>query len=264
VNSLIQKFYALDGEQLYKEVIFLNDAPVSWEEISKRAPDLPRAWFELSRISKEDRLEFSREFWLDRFPYHPSAHPLFFEFFEELDDIVVVLARKGEEPHLKAELLYSIRDSSCFFRGLPPCKEEDLESLFEEVGYVLPRDYCSFMKIHNGFGKRSEMGLLKTQEIPEARKRVMDLILEAPEPVKSGSAMIDPVSLIPFFEELGLGSFQCFYSDWYPGSEMGNVYLSGIDYIISDIDDKKMWQENLAFPTFMDWFVCYLQGSYIT
>ena len=48
---------------------------------------------------------------------------------------------------------------------------------------------------------------------------------------------------------------------WYPGSEMGNVYLSGIDYTISDYRDRKEWADRLAFPTFLDWLAFYLEGN---
>ena len=41
---------------------------------------------------------------------------------------------------------------------------------------------------------------------------------------------------------------------------MGNVYLSGIDYTLSDVSDKKAWAENLAFPTFSEWLAYYLRG----
>ena len=245
MNSLIRKFFT--GTQ-FKEVRFLSEeSDATWEEISDIAFDLPRGWFELSKVSSQDRVEFTRDFWLDRIPYHPSAHPAFFEFFEQLDDVAVVLTREREGEPFDAELVYSLADGSSFFRGKPPC----IEGI--EIEVHLPQDYLSFLRIHNGFGKLSEMGLLEMEEILPARRRVIDLL-------KAGDVNVDPGTLIPFYESLGLSSFQCFYTDWYPGAEMGNVYLSGIDYTISDVSNKKMWTENLAFPTFSEWLVYYLQG----
>lgn len=261
MNSLIRQFFSGSKEGQFKEVRFLNEEPnATWEEISKVAFDLPRGWFELSRVSPQDRIDFTRDFWLDRIPYHPSAHPAFFEFFEQLDDVGVVLTRKMADEPMDAELVYSLADGSTFFRGRPPCGDADIQELRNEIDVSLPRDYLSFLKIHNGFGKLSEMGLLEIQEIADARRRVIEMILKTEKRVRSGELIVDAGALFPFFEALGLSSFQCFYSDWYPGSEMGNVYLSGIDYTISDVSNKKSWVENLAFPTFSEWLSYYLQG----
>ncbi len=250
MNSLIEQFYSSGA---FKEVIPLEQ--LQWDEAVKRAPNLPRGWYELSRVSAADRVEFTREYWLDRLPYHPSAHPLIYEFFERLDDVGVMLTRTKEE-EMKAELVYSFADNSSFFRGQEPAPENELEELKSEVGLNLPQDFLSFAKIHNGFGKLSDIGVMPIDEIPSAKRRVMELILRAPEPLK-----VDAGTLVPFYEAFG---FQCFYADWYPGNEMGNVYLSGIDYTISDVTDKSEWMENLAFPTFMEWLSTYLQGMNIS
>lgn len=261
MNSLVRNFFTGKEEISFKEVIFLSEeSQAKWDDVSKKAPDLPRGWFELSRISARDRVDFTRDYWLDRMPYHPSAHPAFFEFFEQLDDVAVVLARKKEEEALAAELVYSLADDSTFFRGKSPCTERELAELKNEIDVSLPFDYLSFARIHNGFGKLSEMGVLEIGEIAYARRRVMDLLIQTDKRVKSGGADVDPGALIPFYESLGLVSFQCFYTDWYPGSEMGNVYLSGIDYTLSDVSDKKAWVENLAFAAFSEWLAYYLQG----
>lgn len=261
MNSLVMQFFTGTEERPFKEVIFLNEqSNVSWEDISKKAPHLPRGWYELSKVSAKDRVEFTRDFWLDRMPYHPSAHPGFYDFFEQLDDVCVVLMKKREDDPFEAQLIYSLADNSSFFRGNPPCKESEIQELSHEIEMTLPRDYICFMRIHDGFGKLSEMGLLEVEDLAHARRRVMDLMIQSNHRITVKGKTVDPSSLIPFYETLGLASFQCFYRDWYPGSEMGNVYLSGIDYTLSDLDDKKAWSENLAFPTFSEWLVQYLQG----
>lgn len=250
VNSLIEQFYSTGA---FKEVIPVEN--LDWEEASKRAPMLPRGWYELSRVSAQDRVEFTRDFWLDRLPYHPSAHPQIYEFFDRLDDVCVMLTRTKDE-EMKAELVYSFADNSSFFRGKEPAKEDDLEDLKAELGVNLPKDFLSFARIHNGFGKLSDIGVMPIEEMAAAKRRVMELVLRAPEPMK-----VDAGTLIPFYEAFG---FQCFYADWYPGTEMGNVYLSGIDYTISDVTEKVEWMENLAFPTFIEWLNTYLQGMNIS
>jgi len=261
MNSLIRQFFTGNKENQFKEVLFLSEeSNATWEAISRIAFDLPRGWFELSRLSPQDRIEFTRDFWLDRIPYHPSAHPAFFEFFDQLDDVAVVLMRRREEEPLDSELVYSLADNSSFFRGKPPCTEGDLHDLKSEIELNLPHDFLSFVRIHNGFGKLSEMGLLEVEEIAPVRRRVMNMLMQTEKRIHAAGLEVDPAALIPFYETLGLSSFQCFYTDWYPGNEMGNVYLSGIDYTLSDVSDKKMWAENLAFPTFSEWFAYYLQG----
>ena len=180
------------------------------------------------------------------------------EFCSRLDDTAPVISRKDDE--LQPEMVYSLADNSTFFRGLPPASEEDLREFRNEIGLTFPRDYLSFLRLHNGFGKLSELGLLRIEDVGIARQRVKGLLLHAEKSVKSEGRAVDPGSFIPFYEAYGLSSFQCFYADWYPGSEMGNVYLSGIDYTISRISDRKSWAENLAFPTFLEWLTYYLEG----
>lgn len=261
MNSLARKFFTSSKENGFCAIRFLTDEPnCSWEEISRIAYDIPRGWFELSRISSQDRVEFTRDFWLDRLPYHPSAHPAFFEFFERLDDVALLLVQRMEGEPMDVELVYSLADDSSFFRGRPPINDFECAELLGELDVNLPRDYVSFLKIHNGFGKLSEMGLLELQEMRDTKRRLLDLFLKSDKRLKAGAKEVDPSGLFPFYEALGLSSFQCFYSDWYPGSEMGNVYFSGIDYTISDVSQKRAWVENLAFPTFSEWLSYYLQG----
>jgi hypothetical protein len=263
MNSLARKFYELGGEANFQEVLVLSEESQSdWSAISERTPDLPRGWFELSRISPEERIEFVRDTWFEILPYHPIAHPAFSDFFARLDDIAIVLAK--QDGSLQPEMVYSLADNSTFFRGLPPAAEEDVREFKTEIGSPLPRDYLSFLRVHNGFGKLSEIGVLRIEDVGDAVRRARNLLLSAEKPVRSGGRAVDPASLIPFYEAYGLGSYQCFFADWYPGSEMGNVYLSGIDYTISETSDRKAWGENLAFTTFLEWLAYYLQGMNVS
>ena len=270
MNSMVRQFFTTgkEEENSFKEVLFLTEEiAVNWVEISKKSPDLPRGWFELSRLAPRDRVEFTRDFWLDRLPYHPTAHPLIYEFFDQLDDIAVVLIQTEKDEPMFPELIYSLEDNSSFFRGRPPCSEEDLLELKNEIGIPLPQDFLSFLRIHSGFGKLSEMGLMPASEISDSKRRILEIVTLSERPLKMGKindTRVDPHSLIPFYEAFGLSSFQCFYADWYPGSEMGNVYLSGIDYTISDTSKRGAWADGLAFPTFLEWLAYYLQGMNVS
>ena len=175
MNSLARQFYEVGGESNFQEVLFLSeDRTQNWSDVSERVPDLPRGWFELSRISREERLEFIRDYWFDLLPYHPPAHQGVNEFFACLDDVALVITRKDDE--LQPEMVYSFADNSTFFRGLPAASEEDLREFRSEMIIPLPRDYLSFLRIHNGFGKLSEMGLLKIEDVGMAKQRVKDLL----------------------------------------------------------------------------------------
>ena len=71
--------------------------------------------------------------------------------------------------------------------------------------------------------------------------------------------LINPHSLIPFYESFGMPFYQCFYKDWYPETEMGNIYYSGNTNTISDVKNKDPSSEAMAFSTFSDWLIFYLE-----
>ena len=260
MNTLVRDFYRTGSPEALHAVLFLTELEEKWEEISQKSSALPRGWFELCRLPLADRIEFVRDFWLNLLPYHPSFHLFLTEFFDKLEDVGVVLSQSKKEAPWTVEIVYSLKDDRSFFRGLPPCQECDLEEL-KSLVFPLPRDYLSFLRIHNGFGKLSELGLLGIDQVKEAKERLMNQLLAAERPLMVGNRSIDPNSLIPFYESYGLDSYQCFFADWYPGNEMGNVYLSGIDYTISDYMDRKGWADQLAFPTFLEWLAFYLEGN---
>jgi len=257
MNLLVNQYFR-EGAN-FEKVILLSDLPnMSWQEVVQMAPNFPRGWFELSRISIENRIHFTYDFWLDKLPFNVSVYPGLTRFFEKLDDVGVVLACKKDR--WTPQLVYSLSDNSSFFRGLPGAMQSDLEELKMSLDFPLPRDYLAFMKIHNGFGRISEMGLLRSDELASAKRRLTEMILKTDQLVKSGLISVDPGALCPFYEVYGLDSYQCFYADWYPTNEIGNVYFSGIDYTVSDTSEQKAWSENLAFPTFSEWFIYYLEG----
>jgi hypothetical protein len=261
MNELVRQYFR-EGVH-FEKVIFLSDSSeMHWSDITQMVPDFPRGWFELSRISVENRLHFTYDFWLDRLPFHAKVYPALGSYFEKLDDIGAVLIRNHDLWNV--ELIYSLRDNSSFFRGAAPASLSDIEEVKMSLRIPLPRDYLAFMKIHNGFGRLSEMGLLKVDELMDAKRHLMDLILKSDQPIKSGLNSVDPTALCPFYEVSGLDSFQCFYADWYPGSEVGNVFFSGIDYTVSDTSQQNNGAENFAFPTFLEWLICYLDGMSIS
>ena len=76
---------------------------------------------------------------------------------------------------------------------------------------------------------------------------------------KSGK-VVNPKTLIPFYESFGMPFYQCFWDGWHPEQEMGNVYYSGESNTISDpalTDEGSM--EQMTFPTFSEWLLFYLE-----
>ncbi len=263
MNSLAKKYYEVGGESDVQEVVFLSaQNTFDWKEISQKVSDMPRAWFELSRISKEDRIEFVSTLWETQLPFHPMIHARIRRFFSRLDDIAILIVRRDFTYF--AEMVYSIGDNSSFFRGFPPLGEEDISILTNELGVRLPSDYLSFLCLHNGFGKLAEPGIFRIEEMERARQDVRKILTHRDKVIRCKGHIIDPEALIPFYEDYGFNSFQCFFSDWYPNSEMGNVYLSGINYTMSDIADQSIWADQLAFTSFVEWLTVYLEGMNVS
>ncbi len=264
MNALVREFYQTsgkEGESVFHSVLFLSESEESWEAASAKCAELPRGWYELCCLPTVDRISFTREFWTGRLPYQPAFCKVLSDFFTKLEDVGVVLSKTSPGAPWNAEMVYSLKENRSFFRGPPPCKDEDIEQLKMIANVMLPRDYLSFLRIHNGFGKLSELGLLKASQAIRMKEKVMNFLLSNERPLMHRGRVVDPASLIPFFESFGTESYQCFFADWYPGNEMGNVYLSGIDYTISDCADPKEWADQLAFPSFLDWLAFYLEGN---
>ncbi len=241
------------------DILLLTEGKLTWEEAKKRAPCLIKGWFELSLLSTQDRIEFTKDFWLKTLPFIPQAHSNIASFFDRLEDIGVFLFQeKIGNPYL-AEIVYSLKEGSVFFRGKIPCTHEDIHFFQQSFTNLLPRDYFAFLRIHNGFAKTSDTGMLSLQDIPLAKESMQAVIYEGEGAVFCDGKEIDPAALIPFYESFGRHSYQCFYTEWYPTSEMGNVYFSSQDFTISRYTLPNL-HETMAFTTFLQWLVFYLEG----
>jgi hypothetical protein len=263
MNSHVRRFYRkyIDEEvpvRFYHEVIALHEHPrMSWEETKSKAPSLPKGWYELALLAAEDRIEFTKEFWLSALPFISHVHAFLNGFFDRLDDIGVYLVQQQFDSPFECELVYSLRDDSSFFHGLPPA-DEKIEGLKIAFSDVLPNDYLAFLNIHDGFSKHSDTGIIRSSQLFSAYEKLQDRIQN--EVIYSGKKMIEPRELIPFYESFGQPSFQCFYLGWTPMDSVGNIFYSMAEGKISDVQDPKCWDENMAFPTFLDWLIFYLQA----
>ncbi|MBS0605687.1 MAG: SMI1/KNR4 family protein [Parachlamydiales bacterium] len=266
MNSHVRRFYRkfIDEDapiRLYHEVIALHEAPrFSWEEISSKVPSLPKGWHELAYLQKQDRIEFSRDFWLSTVPFEPRFHEFFNQFFSALDDVGVYVTQLRFDSPFESEIVYSLRDGSCFFHGSPPCSDEEIAKLKQDFDGLIPEDFCAFLKIHDGFSKHTDTGLVKTKFLKALYDQLIVELREDRQDIVCKGKIIDPKSLIPFYESFGQPSYQCFFTEWHPGKEVGNVYYSTLEKVISDHTDRNASMENLAFPSFLDWLVFYLES----
>lgn len=232
---------------------------ITWEEIKNIAPELTRGWYELARLDDADRLEFTKDFWISKLPYRQGVDELINKFFSSLDGIGIFITQKKYDDPYSVHLVYSIKGDGGFFCGCPPITERrlgDLQEFFQHN--ILPRDYIAFLQIHDGFCKTTDStGIIKSEDVPQT---YIDFQRLQPEPIMtSKGTFVDPKSLIPFYESFGMPFYQCFWSDWYPEGEMGNVYYSSEGKSISDIYTGMTSTETMAFPTFTDWLLFYLE-----
>lgn len=246
----------------FRQVIALHDNPLlDWSDASKIAPGLCRGWYELAQLPTQDRIEFTRDFWLAKLPYHPNSNEFFTKFFASIDDVGVFLTQKNYEDPFIAHLVYSLAEDSGFFHGESAASEAEIINLQKEFpNYILPADYLAFLQIHNGFAKLTDTGMTPSTNMKESYQAFQKLLQEGEEPITTlKGASVNPKSLIPFYESFGMPFFQCFWGEWYPDQEMGNVYYSALARIIAPCEKKDESAETLAFQTFTDWLMFYLE-----
>jgi hypothetical protein len=259
MNELVYEFYKKSSKgdkKLFTDVIVLNrDDLISWEEIINLCPNFPRGWYELEKIQKEDKIEFVKEFWQATLPYDMLFDSFLSTFFFRIEDIGSVLLKRDGQDNYVCEQFYVIKEKTFFFRGAPPITTEQISRLNNQFSNNLPRDYLSFLKIHNGFGKNTDYGLINTQEIQYVKD---NLINPEQKEIKCQGLEIDPKHLIPFYKSYDGRDFQCFFMDWYPSNEMGNVCYSLVENTISDYKLAKL-ENNLSFTSFLKWLLFYLE-----
>ncbi len=246
----------------FHQVIALHHTPsLGWADAVQFAPSLCRGWYELAQLPTQDRIEFTRDFWLAKLPYHSKLNGFIIQFFASLDDLGIFLTQQKYEDPFLPHLVYSLSDNSGFFHGESPAHESEIIRLQKEFpNDILPIDYLAFLRIHNGFTKLTDTGILPSLKVKESYQDFQLILEKEKEPIMtSGGTPVNPASLIPFYESFGMPFFQCFWKEWYPEQEMGNVYYSALDRVIATWDQKNESAETMAFQTFTDWLMFYLE-----
>lgn len=233
----------------------------SWEEVTKLIPNMSKGWFELAHLDVKDRIDFTRDFWLSKLPYHPKLDAFIMHFFESLDDIGIFMTQRTFDDPFEAHMVYGLKRDECFFRGALPATESELTTLREEFPEVIfPADYLAFLQIHNGFAKTTDVtGITPISEMAHTCGDFQALVLEEGILTTAKGTSVDPKKLIPFYVSFGMPFYQCFWAEWYPEQEMGNVYYSDLTKTISNVECSDPSAEGMAFPTFLDWLMFYME-----
>jgi hypothetical protein len=245
----------------FHRVIPLHEEPyLDWQEAWELSPCLCKGWFELAHLSVQDRIEFTRDYWIAKMPYHPHIQEFLFKFFGSVDDVGIFLTQQKYEDPFEAHLVYSLVDNSGFYHGETPATEAEIIDLQKDFpDYILPVDYLAFLQIHNGFAKLTDTGLIRSTAMKNSYDILQNTLDEHDQLSTVKGAPVNPKALIPFYESFGLPFFQCFWGEWYPDQEMGNVYYSGETKTVSACVQANDCVETMAFETFTDWLMFYLE-----
>jgi hypothetical protein len=265
VSDSVHDFFIGDSsDKHFHQVIALHESPdLKWETIRNLAPLLPRGWYELARLSLEDRIEFTHDYWQSKLPFMAelgvAQERKLRNFFQNLEEIGIYVTQAKKGGAFDVHMVYSLKGAAGFFQGSPPATDETLDTLIRLFGHIhFPPDYLAFLCIHDGFSKYTDTGVIKSRDMAKTYQKLQHLLAEEIL-VSPDGQLIDPENLIPFYESVGLHCYQCFYADWYPVEEMGNVYFSEYDRTMSNFLDPESLEDNLAFPSFIGWLIFYLE-----
>lgn len=245
----------------FHRVIPLHDSPhIVWEEVHQLVPRLCKGWYELGQLSPADRIEFLKDFWFATMPYLPQLSKAFNDFFNSIDDVGIFITQQSFDDPFEVQLVYSCKKDMGYFRGLMPANDEEISRLQKSFpDYTFPPDYLAFLQIHNGFCKATDTGIIPTSKMLNSYQQFQQMLEQQEIITTLSGEPVDPKTLVPFYESFGMPFYQCFWTEWYPAGEMGNVYYSGVTKKISDINLEGNAEETMTFPTFTDWLMFYLE-----
>ena len=264
MNKQVLEHYqskAVSQDSIFDEVIPLHEE-ASHNDFSyflRKASHLPKGYYELAKLPREDRLEFTSSFWETTLSYSPKTHDFLKLFFSKVDDIGVYLVKKPLDQTFLIEFVYSLNNEEGFYKGSPSGTKEQINHLAQSLQTLLPEDYQHFLQIHNGFSKSGDLGLIHTETLMAESSSLQNEVLQMKVKPLFQSKPVDPSSLIPFYKSSGMFTYQCFYKGWYPEKEMGNVLISIGEGSKVDFSDASSRLKKMVFPTFLDWLFNYME-----
>lgn len=251
MNSHVIDFYKNRQNQ---QVVALHEHPEGdFECWVQQAPGLLKGWMELAQLNLADRIEFVTAFWSMRFPYSPHVQRVIQRFFASVEDLGVYLVKREREPDFAAHLVYSMKNQKHFYHGVPPVTKEKIQEVYHALKLRLPEDYISLMKIHNGFAKDTEEGIIPLHKVEEETYRMQTELMSGLYRMTFEDEPLDPRCLIPFYKREERSFYQCFHREWYPDREMGTVGLS------LRAREEGCILTKTAFPSFLGWLKFYME-----
>jgi hypothetical protein len=99
MNTHINEFFKQHSDESpsgnFHKVIALHEGPdMDWETLEEIVPCLCKGWHELSHQTPQDRIDFTRDYWLAKLPYKEGASDAIIRFFDSLDDVGVYITQK--------------------------------------------------------------------------------------------------------------------------------------------------------------------------
>lgn len=206
-----------------------------WEELQKEAPFFPRGWFELSHLNPDDRKEFLHLYWKSQFLGSVSQiSDVIDRFFYAVEDILIFLVRQEKLPP-QPLLIYA--SSQGHFFGYPPAHHDRIAKVQIDG---LPQDYLNFFKIHDGFSKEGEGKIFSLSEASVFHSRFQ-------ERMANFEGIIDPKTLIPFFQEEKIHRLQCFFSQ-----------KKGVNLLFDELQNPYLPSGSTIFSDFSYWLLNFL------
>ena len=253
MNSFVFDFYAkneIEGiEDPFFKTIILEDDKLSYEEIKKKSPTFPKSYFDLLKLNKEDRIDFVLDFWLKNLILTYDQHSEILSFFSKIDTICIVLVKEFPNQPYVPEIVYAMEDQKMLFRG----KLGKTLVLTEDIN--LPVDYLSFFKIHSGFRKLNDPGLISAENFMAAKNSFQREYLHSESELLKEKKGLDPARFVPFYKD-AKGGYMCFFTESDLYSSFGNLCYVSNDFTITNnqLGEKR-------FFTFLDWFCHYLKDE---
>lgn len=261
-DNLFSKY---SEKKYFNKIISLTAAKdLDWSFFSKELPLLPRGWYELAHLNNSDRVEFTRDYWLSKLGESSSEiEESIINFFLKIDEIDIIATQESAKTAFEIHMIYSLKNNLGFFHGSPPASKDSIEFLKRQfVPSLFPKDYLSFLEIHDGFCQYFDTGIIKIKDMAKTYQKFQMHLDRKSDLYTLTGYPIQKRDLIPFYESPKPYSYQCFYNLWVVEEEVGNVFYSEEGHWISDFLDSKNLLENLAFCSFVEWFVCYLEDVF--
>jgi len=201
--------------------LYHNHPELQWEAASALTPSLSKGWFELSKLDGAIRLEFIRDYWINALPNFPHVFAFLDRFFAGVKEVGIV-GHQGD-----VYMTYECKHA--FFMGGLPLVDREIEALKRQFDFPLPQDYLQFFRIHNGFSKSEDLGVLPSHSLK----------------------MADSGEHFPFYRASKPEIYQCFKND----EEVSNSCCS--------LEGGKIFatEERNSFHSFLDWLNAYMERS---